>query len=288
MSLGASKVQFYSLYMHLADELKADKPAEWLGKSETWKKEAAPGKVVLLDEPIEASAVIGHIGTAGPGDLAKAQLHIEFFSNGELFTDVKNSPWEVIDGTAGGRFCDAPRITEQIDTNKDGKLGRQELTDFYANGGGKLMRNFVTFHVSEWTAEPSWSEALRVPADFKDLKPAEIDALVADQITPGLWWDATVAKHCRLPLNGEVYHYNPITFVSWFNQQLLETAALAPDEKIPPSETSEVPTGITDDFGDKDGSSMRSAKEVADDPCNQNIGLPELVLGYDAPECLTP
>lgn len=285
MSLGQAKVQFYSLYMHLAEEPKLDKKADWITKSERWIKESAPGKVQLLDEPIEAGALIGHVGTAGPGDLAKPQLHVSFFSISELFTDFTTSRWEVIDGSAGGRFCDVPRINDLIDSNQDGKLSRQELTDFYAGGGGQQMRNFVTFHVSEWTAEPSWADALRVPADFKDLKPAEIDALVAEQITPGLWWDAATAKHCRLPVNGEVYHYHPVSFVAWFNEQLIEAAATAPKETLTAADTSEVPPTITDDFGDKDGSSMRSGVDIADDPCNKNLGLQDLVLGYDAPEC---
>jgi len=288
MSLGQSKVQFYSLFMHLADELAGAKPADWLSKSELWKKHGKPGAVVLLDDPIEAGALIGHIGTAGPADLSKAQIHVEFFSNSELFADVSGSPWEVIDGTSGGRFCDAPRINDLIDSNKDGKLSRSELKAFYESGGGQQTRNFVTFHVSEWTAEPSWSEALRVPTDFKDMKPADIDAMVAEQITPGLWWTPEVAHHARLALDGVVYHYNPISFVGWFNLQLLEAAALAPKETITKEDTKGVPAGITDDFGDKDGSSMRSATEDAEDPCNKNLGLNELVLGYDAPECAPP
>jgi N-acetylmuramoyl-L-alanine amidase len=283
MSLGTAKVQFYSLYMHLADELAAAKPVDWLG-TDSWTLNGKPGEVALLDDPIEAGAVIGHIGTAGPGVLAKAQVHVEFFSNGELFAGIPASPWEVIDGTAGGRFCDVPRINDLIDTNKDGKLSRPELKSFYESGGGQQTRNFVTFHVSEWTAEPSWSEALRAASDYRDLKPAEIDALVAEQIAPGLWWDARVAQHAKLPLDGVVYHYNPITFVSWFNLQLIEAEALTPKEDLKAADTSGVPKGITDDFGDKDGSSMRSSTDIADDPCNK-LSLQELVLGYDAPEC---
>jgi hypothetical protein len=144
----------------------------------------------------------------------------------------------------------------------------------------------VTLHVSEWTAEPSWSEALRVPKDFKKWKPAEIDQLVADQITPGLWWDAKVAAHCRLPPDGIVYHYHPIAFLAWFNQQLLDAAASAgPGQKLDAKDTRRVPDNITDDFGDKDGSTMRSAADVAEDPCNKKLTLPELVQGFDAAEC---
>ncbi len=295
MALGQQKVQFFSLYMHLADDTKlgaadaksADKPIDWMTK-EGWKKGYKPGEVVLLDEPLEAGSILGHMGTAGPSEVNKAQLHVEFFSTGDLFADMPNTPWEVIDGTAGGRFCEVDRVNDLIDSNKNGKLERSELKSFYENGGGGQTRNFVTFHVSEWTAEPNWAESLKLPPDFKDVKPEDIDAMVAEQITPGLWWDQRLAAHAKLPLDGIVYHYNPVTFVGWFNQQLLEAAATAPKEDLKSTDTSKVPSGITDDFGDKDGSSMRSAVDLSDDPCNKNLTLNELVLGYDNPDCAPP
>jgi hypothetical protein len=284
MTLGKSKLQFYSLYMHVADETKSDKPAEWLGKSETWKK-TKRGEVALLDEPIEAGAIIGHVGTAGPAELSKGQVHVEFFSNSELFTDMPGSPWTLIDGTAGGRFCESAQINGNIDNDKDGTLSKQELSSFYSGGSASQMYYLVTLHVSEWTPEPNWADALRAPKDFKNLKPAEIDALVADQITPGLWWDARVATHCRLPPDGVVYHYHPVTFLGWFNQQLLDAAASAGTTTIDITQAQEVPKGITDDFGDKDGSSMRSSSDITEDTCNAKLTLQELVQGFDAPEC---
>jgi len=30
---------------------------------------------------------------------------------------------------------------------------------------------------------------------------------------------------------------------------------------------------------------MRSSADTADDPCNQKLGLQELVQGFEAPEC---
>ena len=285
MNLGKSRVQFYSLYMHLADERKAEKPAEWIGKSETWKASTKPGEVTLLDEPIEAGALIGHVGTAGPAELSKSQIHVEFFSTSELFTDVPGSPWSFVDGTASGRFCEAPQVNDNIDRDKDSTLSRQELSDFYVSGDPSQMHYLVTLHVSEWNPEPSWGDSLRVPKDFKKYKPAEIDAMVAEQITPGLWWDARVAQHCRLPVDGVVYHYHPVSFLRWFNQQLLDAAASAGPMAINASDAQEVPKGITDDFGDVNGSSMRSAADISEDPCNQRLTLQDLVQGFDAPEC---
>jgi hypothetical protein len=143
----------------------------------------------------------------------------------------------------------------------------------------------VVLHVSEWTAEPSWADALRVPKDFKKLKPAEIDQLVADQITPGLWWDSRVAAHARLPADGVVFHYHPVAFLAWFNQQLLDAKAANTSAGPSESDAQEVPKGITDDFGDINGSSMRSSADISEDPCNQKITLADLVQGFDAPEC---
>ena len=288
MSLAKSRVQFYSLYMHIGDETKADKPVEWLTKSEGWKKLHKAGEVTLLDEPIEAGAQIARVGVAGPAELSRSQVHVEFFSSSELFTDLPGTPWTLVDGSAGGRFCETAQINDNIDDNKDGMLSRQELSEFYAAGEGTQFRFLVTLHVSEWTAEPSWADALRVPKDFKHLKPAEIDALVAEHIAPGLWWDARVAAHCRLPTDGVVYHYHPVSFVSWFNQQMVDAAAIANASganKVDINDAKEVPPGITDDFGDKDGSTMRSVAAEAEDPCNKNLTLKELAAGYDAPEC---
>ncbi len=290
MTLGKSKVQFFSLYMHLKDELKStDKQPEWLTKPDGgWKKQnAKAGAVVLLDEPIDAGTLIGHVGKAGPAEYSQSQIHVEFLANSELFVGLANSPFDVVDGTAGGRFCDAAKINDLIDANHDQKLSRQEIASFYNGGGGSQARSLVTFHVSEWTSEPSWADALRVPKDFKDLKPAEIDQMIAEQITPGLWWDAAVAKHAKLAPNGEVYHYNPIFFLGWFNQQLLDAAALA-GPAADAKDAKDIPKDLLDDFGvnsDKEGASMRSGTEEAEDPCNKNLGLAELSLGFDAPEC---
>jgi len=282
MTLGTSKVQFYTLFMHLADESKADKPAAWLA-SDKWKARSGD-EVALLDEPIEAGTVIGHVGKAGPADLSKAQVHVELFSTYELFTDIPGAPWQSIDGTSGGRFCDSSFINDIIDSDRDGTLSKEELTWFYTGGGAAQTHYFVTLHVSEWTSEPSWADALRVPKDFRNLKPAEIDQLVADQIAPGLWWDQRVATWCKLPNDGVVYHYNPVTFLGWFNQQLVDAAATAPPGANA-ADAREVPAGITDDGNDFTGETMRSAADGDEDPCNAKLTLQDLVMGYDAPEC---
>jgi len=284
MTLGSKKLQFYSLYMHVADETKRDKPAEWMTKG-AWKASYKRGQVTLLDEPIEAGALIAHIATVGPDALSRPQVHVEFFS--EQLIEDQNNYWQLIDGTSSGRFCEAPEIIGVIDSNHDGLLQRGELGQFFASGGGGQMRQMATLHVSEWTAEPNWSAALAASKGFKSMKVSEIDALVAEQITPGLWWDAQVATHCRLPKDGVVHHYHPIAFIAWFKNQLIEAAAEAVKSgpKINTADIRAVPKSITDDLGDVTGASMRSTADVTEDRCNKNLTLEQMVKGFDAPEC---
>jgi hypothetical protein len=287
MSLGQRKVEFFSLYMHLADEMKADKPVPWMTKSDVWNAGAKPGQIMLLDEAIEAGAHIANVGKAGPAEYSRAQVHVEIFATSVVFTGLTTSPWEAVDGSTGGRFCDSARINDLIDSSKDGALSRQELASFYSGGGAGSTHYLVTFHVSEWTSEPNWADALRQPKDFKALKADEIEELVAEQITPGLWWTAAVATHARLPADGTVYHYHPVSFVSWVNQQLVEAEALAKQSgagQANKDDAKEVPTGITDD---RAGDGMLSISEVAEDPCNAKLTLKEMVEGYDGapPEC---
>jgi N-acetylmuramoyl-L-alanine amidase len=281
------KVEFHSLYMHLADETKQSPPAEWTTRESKdqsgWKYKAKPGAVVLLDEPIEAGAMIGHVGTAGPAELSRGQVHLEIFSQSHLFGKVPNSPWNVIDGSGSGRFCDVPLITEGADTDKNGILSRQELKQYAEGGASAQNRYMVTLHVSEWIADPSWSEALRSSRDYKAMKPSDIDALVSEQILPGLWWDAAVAAHAKLPGDGMVYHYNPISFISWVNEKINDAQSEAAKQPPPDiKDAKEPPKGIS---SDRDGRGMRSVEEHEEDPCNEKITLKEMVEGFDAPEC---
>jgi len=282
---GTARVQFYSLYMHLADELAEATKVEWITK-DAWKATGKAGAVVLLDEAIEAGQMIGRVGKVGPGDASRAQIHVELFSPAEL-TALPDPPWKVIDGTSGGRFCDVKEIDELIDTNHDGSLSKQELASFYNGGAGAGVRYLVTQHVSEWIAEPSWTEALRAEhKEYSKMKPAELDEMVANQITPGLWWDAATAAHCKLPPDGVVFHYNPVAFISWVNQQMLDAESAADKVKIDPTTASKVPDNITDDLGDVTGKSMRSTTTATVDTCNDNLGLQDLVQGFDTPECV--
>ena len=127
-----------------------------------------------------------------------------------------------------------------------------------------------------------------MPKEFRNKKPAEIDALVADQITPGLWWDQAVATHCRLPKDGVVHHYHPVAFIAWFKNQLIDadtTAKRIGSREVHEKDVRAVPASITDDYHDFAGTSMWSSADIVEDPCNKSLTLEQMVQGFDAPEC---
>jgi murein DD-endopeptidase MepM/ murein hydrolase activator NlpD len=287
MALGEESVRFWTLYMHLADELGAAPAAlpEWMTKDGPtgWKTVAQPGAVVLIDEPVEAGTLIGHMGSAGPADLRRPQLHLAVFSSDPLFEKIPNAPWELVDGTSGGRFCDDERITKLIDKNRDGKLSRSELATFYKSGGAQQFHAYMTYHVSEWTFEPSWHDALRSTADFRAIKPKELDRMIDEQIIPGLWWTDDVATHAGLPASGEVVHYHPVKFLHWFNEKIVEAVDVV-DQTVDANEAVEATSaGMVDDFGDVAGEHALSATDEDDDRCDKAIDLKDMVQGFDAP-----
>jgi N-acetylmuramoyl-L-alanine amidase len=294
MSVGASSIRFYSLYFHLANELddeggKDERPA-WL-EAAAWQSQKAPRRVALLDEPIEGGSIIGRFGQAGPSGHRQAQIHFGVFATEEVIevvqkdTDLLLEQWQVIDGTLGGRFSTSKTVNELIDLKpRDGKLSRTELLDFFRmNSERRLTRNMAVLSQSEWTGTPeSWVEELKRTPDFAALGERKVRELVDEQITPTLWWDEAVARHAKLPRDGVVYHYHPLSFVRFINAKLLQAQALdkdgigtfsAADAKAPPP-------GVTDDFDDVSGESFVDEAELEGEIFDADIPLEDLIQGF--------
>jgi N-acetyl-anhydromuramyl-L-alanine amidase AmpD len=283
MSIGPVPVRFYSLYFHLADERGGRAAPGWLS-SAAWKRAAASGAVVLLDEPIEAGDVIGRVGEAGPPDLRAHQIHVEIFAADEVLAKIPSSPFQVVDGTSGGRFVTDQTLLRAIDVSPpDGKVSRRELVDFFRSSGDRtLARYYATLHVSEWTASPSWVSALAQSPDFAGHSRREIEERVAEEIEPTLWWTDEVALHARLPRDGVVYHYNPIAFVQFVNQKLQEANVLA-DVGVgafSQAEAREKPAGVLGDIDDEAGESFLDASELEEQDFRQDLTLSELADGF--------
>ena len=301
MTVGDVTMRFFALYMHVYDELKeTDETARPIFmKKDSWQKVVGRAKldekernkvwddsvsVGLIDEPVEAGEVIARIGRAGPDN--KGQIHFEIFSEDEILPKFPGAKVEKHDGSGMGRFVSDPDIVTKIDTDpKDGKLSRREVLGFFQAGGeSDNFRMIQAQFISEWTAEPDWSESLKSSTDFRDVKPADIDEMVAEQITPALWWTDKVADHCKLPADGLVYHYNPIDFIGFLNQRIQEAALTAPPPPNPTDTKGAAgpPPGVTDDNVGDDGShSITLAQTKTEDPCDK-LRLEDFVQGYQS------
>jgi N-acetyl-anhydromuramyl-L-alanine amidase AmpD len=284
MSVGPRPIRFYSLYFHLADARGQDRDAPRWMESPDWKHSGGPGTVALLDEPVEAGDILGRVGVAGPSDLRASQLHFEVFAADEILATIPNNPFQVVDGTSGGRFVTDDAVLAAIDVEpKDGKLSRRELTDFFRSSGDRnLARYYATLHVSEWTASPSWVDALAAAPDFAGLSRQELEQRVAEEIEPTLWWTDEVARHARLPRDGVVYHYNPIAFVQFVNQKLQEASLLADVGvgKFSAAEAREQPAGVLGDIDDEAGETFLDESEIEEQDFRQDLTLSELADGF--------
>ncbi len=296
MTIGTASIRFYSLYFHLLDELETDPKErgvpEWLA-AESWQKKKANSRTVLLNEPIEAGRIIGRMGEGGPFGHRRAQIHFEIFSANEVTEEIVaenqdflREPWEIIDGTIGGRFSNESRINDLLDTSpKDGAITRAELLGFFrTKADRRLTRNLVTLHTSEWTNSPSWYDSLKVAKEYAKVGDKELKRLIDRQIKPTIWWTDTVARHAKLPPDGVVYHYHPLAFVRFINSMLLQAKALAKDGvgAFDESLAKETPEGVTDDLGDEEGESFVNERELEGEhyDFDDKMPLEDIIQGF--------
>lgn len=292
MTVGTGSIRFYSLYFHLANELSdgsGEQPV-WL-ESESWKSGKAPGRVVLLDEPLEGGSIIGRYGQGGPIGYRKPQIHFEIFATEEVIdivqqdTDLLLEQWQVIDGTLGGRFSTSKTVNDLLDTSpRDGRISRSELLDFFRKKSERrLTRNMAVLSQSEWTGTiESWLHELERAPDFQALGKDGLRDLIEEQIGPTLWWDEALAKHAKLPRDGVVYHYHPLSFVRFINAKLLQAQALDKDGigAFDADDAAPPPDGVTDDFDDVSGDSFVDDAELQGEIFDPDIPLEDLVKGF--------
>jgi len=211
---------FFSLYYHLQEESAGSRAPGWLTRRRSTAEILAEGRTALIDEPLVAGELIGHVGEAGPVGARTPQIHFAIFAETDLAGEVEPGYFRLIEG-GPGRLCVAPQIIDAIDRPEngrpaDGLLSRRELMRFFKEDPERLdLRRTVVHHRSEWTPG-DWRAELDAAPDFAKLTAAERAKLVEEQITPTAWWTPAVAQHAGLPESERVYSYHPIGFLTWF------------------------------------------------------------------------
>jgi N-acetyl-anhydromuramyl-L-alanine amidase AmpD len=214
------------------------------------------GEVTFLkDINVSAGKVIGNSGQVG------REGERESFVQVEIFTD---DTWKTAVGTGGHRrhftfFSEdmdrslrvrAPGVLSMLTGEyvgysaglSEASLSPFEVQDFYSDKGNmtarKLFRRSVTRHVSEWSDQVDWFQALvslegedppdgwakirnrlqRVMGKRGPLRAQSAFAEVLNQTVPFIWLTEEVAEHLGLkqkPWKGVLYHFHPIHFLLW-------------------------------------------------------------------------
>jgi N-acetyl-anhydromuramyl-L-alanine amidase AmpD len=224
--IGDADIKVWSLYYHLDYLDPANKKIErpkWMA-SKDWDE----SEIVLKSpEPVQAGDVIGFVGEAGPN--REASLHFEIFTDQRGFSGVKKldseKKWTVVLGNTDRRFCSQKAILGPIEAGSEKRkqdriIEQEELAWFFGESPDKdQFRWMSTYHYSEWAEQPDWKQALLESDEMKKnvwgIKPAEVEDLVNSQILPTLWWTQAVGQKLGLPSTALVFHFHPLTFVTW-------------------------------------------------------------------------
>ena len=118
------------------------------------------------------------------------------------------------------------------------EVSRGDIQRFYQSEttaeARTLFRKAISRHVSEWSDQVDWMDALSASQDWSD-KVQDMEALLRDEknryrdgifsselrnILPFIWLTKEVAEHVGLNTEewtGAVYHFHPIHFVEWLS-----------------------------------------------------------------------
>jgi hypothetical protein len=225
---------FFSLYYHLAttgESTTGELLMPWLKdpRGAAWREALESGQIIYPEIMVEAGELIGAVGEAGPEGSQEGQIHFAIFSAQEQGAALDPGHWQLVQSHGKSRFCHDRQLLRWIDRplgrqGPDGLLSRRELRNFFEfNPRREQIRRIVLYYPSEWTDGP-WAPELEKAPDFADLPPAQRRRLIAQQITPTLWWTSALGQRLGLPSDGMIYAYHPIGFLHWFHRLLLSLA----------------------------------------------------------------
>jgi len=174
------------------------------------------GGIALIDRPVEAGDIVGHVGGRTHLSESSDEVHFEVLSAAKL-PGVLGRSFRYLEAAADGPFVRRGAIIDAIDADKDGEIRREELRAFFRNPDALLQRETLRHlgirHVHEWSdalGEAGFVEAREVSRLSED---SRRDAYSAG-IRPFVFLTRAVAAQAGLPPTGAVYSYHPITFLA--------------------------------------------------------------------------
>lgn len=269
----APPLRFFLLLFHV----EFDPPPPWLTRAAAGGLVLSGGQVALPKAPIPvaASEVLARTSEAGPPGAHEGQVHVEIFADTELGEALRQSPFRIVkDGDRSGRCSELDVLAPLSRSGRTGPGQHPPLQRLFQRSPAKdELRRLAVLFPSEWTQSPE-REALLRQGPLRQLP--DPDHVWHAQIQPSLWWTQDVAQHLGLPPDGRVWHYHPVTFLTFIQQVLRRPPRDTAARADAPSTQIQATDGVSGDSGylDEEDRMMRESA---------NLRLEDLIEGWPDP-----
>ena len=185
------------------------------------------GKVVLLDQRVEAGDVVGYVGTVSRGAEEGPEVHFEIFTTDKLPGEFGHA-FHYVNAADDGAVVRRADLVTPEDANGDQALDADELARFFKSGDldrRQALRRLAIRHRHEWGDRNREADFVSL-RELSGLSEAERHQLYQVAIAPYIFWDDSLSQAAGLPANQTIYSYNALSF-------LLELAARANHVTLP-------------------------------------------------------
>jgi N-acetylmuramoyl-L-alanine amidase len=221
VDVGDGPFTFYSLLAHL------DLPPRGSGEANAipWLQSLAhasptlaaafdAGRVVLLDQRVEAGDVVGYVGTVSRGPEEGPEVHFEIFTTEKLTGELRHA-FHYVNATDDGAIVRRADLVTPADTNGDQELDAGEIERFFQAGNldrRQAFRRVAIRHRHEW-GDRDTEESFVNLRELSTLPESERRRLYQIAIAPYVFWTDDLSGALGLPANQTIYSYNALTFL---------------------------------------------------------------------------
>jgi N-acetyl-anhydromuramyl-L-alanine amidase AmpD len=221
LDVDGAPITFYSLLAHLALPEPGSSDANaipWLQAVAQGpiavRSALAAGRVVLLDQRVEAGDLVGSVGIVSRGPEQGSELHFEIFTTERLLGDFGKT-FRYVNATGDGALSRRADVVAAADTNGDQQLDAAELQRFFRSGNldrRQGFRRLAVRHRHEWGSRNTEDEFVGL-RELAGLTEPDRRRLYRAMVTPYVFWTDELSQSTGLPANQTVYFYNPLTFL---------------------------------------------------------------------------
>ena len=187
------------------------------------------GKVVFLDQRVEAGDLVGNVGTVSRGPEEGPEVHFEIHFTTEKLPGALGRAFHYINATDDGPIVRRADLIAPADANGDQALDQAEVERFFRTGSldrRQAFRRVAVRHRHEWGDKDTEEGFVRPARAVIGLTEADRRRLFRIAIAPYVFWTDELSEAAHLPANQTIYSYNALTF-------LLELTALTNHVVLP-------------------------------------------------------